>query len=272
MASKVRLTVTTLLASLVGVYLLLMLSAFVAQRPMMYPAPSPAVEPRSSNGRLITFAGPAGRSIHAFHVPARDNQATVIVFHGNAEQLADQGWLASELARTGLGSYAVEYPGYGLSSDGKTTEANVYADANAALVHLEQHLGVPRDKMVLFGRSLGTGVAVEMASRGFGSRIILLSPYTSMVDLARGVAPVLPVQWLVLDRYDTLAKAARFTLPTLLVHGERDNVIPCSNSKRVAAVMTAATLVLVPGAGHNDLLDVGGPELWQRIVEFADFR
>lgn len=270
MASKVRLSVTTLLASIVGVYLLLTVAVFVAQRSMMYPAPSPAVEPNLPNGTHITFEGSEGRSVHAFHVPARGQNPTVVVFHGNAEQLADQGWLATALANRGLGTYAIEYPGYGLSSSGKTTEANVYADADAALGHLEQDLGIPRDKMVLFGRSLGTGVAVEMAKRGFGSRIILLSPYTSMVDLARGVAPILPVRWLVLDRYDTLSKVARIGLPTLVVHGDRDDVIPCAMSTRVAAAMPAATLVLVPGAGHNDLLDVGGPELWRRIVEFAD--
>jgi alpha-beta hydrolase superfamily lysophospholipase len=272
MRIPIRLIVTTLLASIVGAYLLLMLGAFVVQRSIMYPAPRVAEVPQASRGTLIRLDGLDGRNVFAYHVPAHEQNPTLVVFHGNAEQLADQTSLAEDFAAAGLGTYAVEYPGYGLSSSSRTTEANVYADSEAALRHLEQKLGVPREKMVLFGWSLGTGVAIEMALRGFGARVVLLSAYTSMVELAATILPIVPTKWLILDRYDTLSKAPRIRQPTLLVHGSNDDVIPCAMSERVAARLPVARLSVVPHADHHNLLLVGGEELWQRIVRFAAAR
>lgn len=269
MRSRLRLAVTTLAASLVGIYLLLIAAAFAAQRSMMYPAPRGAESPQCTNGTLVTFTSPDQRSLHAYHVPARDQNPTVVIFHGNAEQLADQTALALEFTADGLGAFAIEYPGYGLSSKSKTTEANVYADAQLALEHLEKKLGVERKRMVLFGRSLGTGVAIEMARRGFGSRIILISAYTSMVELAERTAPFLPTRWLVLDRYDTLAKASEIHQPVLLIHGNRDNVVPAEMGKRVASRLPTAELHLLDGVGHNDIFAFGGDALMHKLTSFA---
>jgi pimeloyl-ACP methyl ester carboxylesterase len=193
----------------------------------------------------------------------------VAVFHGNAEQLADQVPFAEEFADAGLGAYVIEYPGYGLSSDSSTTEANVYADAQAALRHLSTNLHVSRAELVLFGRSLGTGVAAEMARRGFGCRLILVSPYSSMVAMAARTTPFLPTAWLVQDRYDTLAKVGTIRQPTLVVHGAKDSLIPPEMGSAVAAQLPSGKLYLVPQAGHNDVLFVGGQDLWGELVAFA---
>lgn len=260
---------TTLLASVIGVYLLLMLAAFLLQRTMMYPAPRIAAVPETPEGTLIKLEGAHGRNVHAYYVPAREENPTVVVFHGNAEQLADLASLAIDFAADGLGSYAVEYPGYGLSSSSRTTEANLYADVQEALFYLERNLGVPRERMVLLGRSLGTGVAIEMASRGFGCRIILLSAYSSMAELAAIIAPIFPTQWLILDRYDTLSKAPQIRQPTLVIHGSNDSVVPCTMGQRVAERLPAANISVIANADHNDLLLVGGSDLWQRMVDFA---
>jgi pimeloyl-ACP methyl ester carboxylesterase len=256
MGKMLQLSAAAFLASIVAVYLVLMLLTLLTQRSVMYPAPRPADMPRTALGTLLVIEGSGHRRIHAFYVAARDSQPTVVIFHGNGEQLADQVPMAQDLADSGLGSYAIEYPGYGLSSSSRTTESNVYADAESALRHLEINLRVPRDQMVLFGRSLGTGVAAEMALRGYGSRIVMLSPYTSM-------------RWLVLDRYDTIAKVGKIQQITLVIHGAIDSVVPCDMGKQVAKRLPAGRVLVVAGADHNDLLDVGGSSLWQHIVEFA---
>ncbi len=168
-----------------------------------------------------------------------------------------------------LGTFAVEYPGYGLSSDPTTTEQAVYADANQAILHLQQELGVPREHTVLLGQSLGSAVAAEMAIRGMGSRLILLAPFTSMVEMASNIAPILPTRLLVCDRYDTLSKATRLVLPTLLIHGTADTVVPVEMGRRLAKKLASATVEWVPGANHNDLYDVGGASLIGRIAQFA---
>ena len=200
---------------------------------------------------------------------ARKGAPTVVVFHGNGEQLANIVPLAQDLSDYGLGTFAVEYPGYGLSAGSRTTEKAVYADASAAIAHLQQQLGVPRERIVLLGQSLGSAVAVEMALRGLGARLIVLAPFTSMADMARKIAPILPTQWLVLDRYDTLSKAPHITMPTLLVHGDADTVVPVAMGKKVARALPSGNSVWLPGANHNDLYEVGGPDLNRRIAQFA---
>jgi len=256
-------------ASLWRIYLLLILVAMLGQRRMMYPAPKSAIVPEAPGLKLLTIPGRDGRQIHAFYLPARSSAATVVMFHGNGEQIADVMPLVQDLADYGLGTLAIEYPGYGLSSAYTTTEENVYADAEQAILHVQRVMGVPRERVILFGQSLGAAVAAEMATRGLGARLILLSPFTSMVEMASKIAPILPTRLLLNDRYDTLSKASRLALPTLLIHGTSDTVVPVTMGQRLAEKITPVTVLLVPGADHNNLYDVGGNSLLQRIAHFA---
>lgn len=227
------------------------------ERAVMYPAPRDRVEPVVSGGVVVRIRGAAGRTVHALHVPARGDAPTIVHFHGNGEALVDQASLASSFHAQGMGFFAVEYPGYGLSSDGSPSEHALYEDAESALVHLRDSMHVPADLIVLEGQSLGTGVAVEMALRGYGSRLVLVSPYTSMVDMARRIVPVFPMSLLVRDRYDNALKAPRIRIPTLVVHGSDDEVIPVAMGRRLASLFPNARLRVVNGAHHNDIWHVG---------------
>jgi pimeloyl-ACP methyl ester carboxylesterase len=193
-------------------------------------------------------------------------------FHGNGEQVADVVPRAVALQSRGLGVLAIEYPGYGLAGRFETTEEHVYADAQAALAFASGELGVASGDTVLWGQSLGTGVATEMARRGLGGRLVLLSPMTSMVDMARRVVPFLPVSVLVRDRYESLTKAADIALPSLVVHGARDGVIPWRMGRRMADALPHCRWELIDGAGHNDLFLVGGNPLWDMLVDFVQQR
>ncbi len=251
-----------------GLYALVAGLAAAAQRPLVYPAPRQVEQPHLDGATLERIPGQEGRTVYALYAPAPDGAPTIVHFHGNGEQLADVAPLAGALHRRGLGVMAVEYPGYGLAHDSMPSEQRIYADAETALTRLAE-LGVPAASVVLEGQSLGTGVAVEMARRGHGAKLVLISPYTSIVDMARTVAPFLPVDWLMRERFETADKAPSLSLPALVIHGAADEVIPVDMGRRVASLLPHAELVIVPGGHHNDLFATHGADLVRRIADFA---
>jgi len=260
--------IVSILAWVAGLYGALALAAFLGQRAVMYPAPHrSSTEPGFRDADLVRIPTAEG-DVFALYAKAPAGAPTLVYFHGNGEDLHDMPGLVREFSAAGVGVYAIEYPGYGPMSDRAPTEAAVYAAASAALEHLQKRLSVPVSQTVLVGHSLGSGVAAEMARRGAGARMVLISPYTSMVDMARLIAPFLPARLLVRDRYDTEAKAKELGLPAMVIHGSEDEVIPVAMGKRVAELLPEATLRIVPGARHNDLF-AAAPEMIEQIARFA---
>ena len=257
----------TLLVSIFAIfYLVLCVAAFALQRSMLFPAPKAAIQlpEKQGFGRL-----PLGDGLHVdtYYLPAPPGAPTVVHFHGNGEQLLDQMDLGQRLHSWGLGFLAVEYPGYG-ASPGSPTEDGIYAAADAGLAWLRAQ-GVPPERTVLSGRSIGTGVAVEMARRGHGSRVMLVSPYTSIADIAALGFPFLPTKLLVRDRFDTASKAPDVKLPVLIIHGEQDTLIPVEMGRELGTRFPHATVETVAGAGHNDVLERSGTKLIDRMAAFA---
>jgi pimeloyl-ACP methyl ester carboxylesterase len=222
-------------ATVVVGYVALCAVLFVFQRALLYPAPKTKGPPATAPGR-----------------------PTAVYFHGNAQSAAELGWLARWFSEQGVGFVAVEYPGYG-EVPGNPSEEGLYAAAEAALKSLGH------DDVILVGQSLGSGVAVEMATRGWGKRLVLLSPYTSIPDAAQAAFPFVPARWLVRDQFDSASKAARVKIPTLVVHGDADEVVPHALGAKLAPMLNAE-LFTAMGGTHNDLWD--RPEVRQRIAAF----
>jgi hypothetical protein len=187
----------------------------------------------------LAFAGPPGAPV-------------IVHFHTNRQTLADVLWLGRALRARGLGAVLVEYRGYGTVTDASPSEAGLYRDAEGVLDDLASR-GVSRSRVVLFGNSLGTGVAAEMARRRRGGSLVLLAPFTSVPDVVRAAVPLAPARLLIDDTFDTLAKAAEIDVPTLVVHGDADEVIPFAMGEQLAATFPRARLVRVPGGHHGDL-------------------
>jgi alpha-beta hydrolase superfamily lysophospholipase len=252
-----------------GAYAAIVLLAWLGQRRLLYPAPARSAPPELGGATLERIQEPGRRTVYALHLPAPAGAPTLVHFHGNGEDLSDQVWLARELGRRGLGVFAVEYPGYGLAKDeAGPSEARIYEDSERAIARLRA-LGVPRDRTVLCGQSLGTGVAAEMARRGHGVRLLLITPYTSISDLAARALPFLPARWLVQDRFDTEAKAPELRLPVLVVHGDEDEVIPVEMGRRLSEVLPDARLLRIPGGRHNDLFALHRDTLLREIAAFS---
>lgn len=248
-------------------YLGLAALLFFVQRRLLFPAPAPRPVVAPAGARLLELPGGASPVPVLWQPPAPD-QPVVVVFHGNGEQLADAPDTLVHFRQLGLGVLAVEFPGYGLARAQPPSERALEAAGELALRYLGSELRIPRERVVLLGRSLGSGVAVELARRGFGARLVLISAYTSIPDVAQGAFPWLPVGWLARDRFASLEKAPSVSQPVLLLHGEADAVVPFRLGQRLAQAFPHATFVALPATGHNDVFD-RHPELYSEIAAFA---
>jgi pimeloyl-ACP methyl ester carboxylesterase len=142
--------------------------------------------------------------------------------------------------------------------------------AEAALRWLRSAHGVDSDRVVLLGQSLGTGVASEMARRGFGARLVLISPFTSIADMARHIIPLFPASF-VRHRFDTRSKAPAIALPVLIIHGTEDEVVPFAMGERLASAFPQPRFVPVPGGQHNDLLTMHALAVREAMALFLRF-
>lgn len=235
---------------------LAMLNALV--RSMIFPAARAAFpEQRGDEGWSVARyeAKDGARLAGAFFPPPAADRPVLLYFHGNAEAAAHNLPLAAALRARGLGVFLAEYRGYG-GLGGSPSEEGLYADGEAALAEIERR-GSPAARVVLVGRSLGSGVAVELATRHRVAAVVLVSAYTSIVDMGRIVAG--PVAALVVrDRFDSLGKIGRVAAPLVLLHGSRDDVVPVAMGRRLAAARPDARYVEVAEATHNDFPELAG--------------
>lgn len=209
-----------------------------------------------------------GVAVHALELPAPPGAPTVVHFHNNRETVEACLDFAGALRARGLGVLLVEYRGYGVSADSSPSEEGLYLDAEAGLEMLRAR-GVGPDRIILSGMSLGTGVAAEMAERKRGSRLLLVAPYTSIPDLVTDVAPFLPASALLADHFETLQKARSIDLPTLVVHGDDDEIVPFWMGERLSQEIPRAQLLRVDGGHHGDLFVRDRERILQAISELA---
>lgn len=246
-------------------YLGLCLVARLAYPRILFPAPRIERAPKEVDGRLVELAQDDGRgATRAVYFPAAKDARTVVVFHGNGETIFDGLTMAEILMSRGLGVMLVEYRGYGITYGDPPTEASLYSDGEAAMAYLAK-AGIPNERIAVWGFSLGTSIASEMARRGHGARLTLVAPFTSMVDMGHHVAPFLPASLILAHRLDTYGRARQITQPTLVVHGDADEVVPFEMGERVAKALPHGEFVRVPGAHHTDLLT---PDVLDKITAY----
>jgi fermentation-respiration switch protein FrsA (DUF1100 family) len=198
-----------------------------------------------------------GLMVYGWYWPAPEGRPTVVIFHGNGGSLRSQRYRLAHFKDAGMGVFLLAYRGYS-GSDGTPSEEGLYADARAALDWLKAQ-GVGDEQIALYGQSLGTGVATKMASERRVAMVLLESPYTSTTDVAAFRFPIVPVYWLMNDRYESLARIASVKAPLLVMHGGADYVIPQSLGKRLFDMAPQPKEGFWPaGLGHNDIFDNGG--------------
>lgn len=257
-------------------YAFMLFAVFVFQRKLIFLPSADVADPRAQGGDpdvVILPAASGQEKLAAVFFKPRPGMPVLVFFHGNGDQI---GWGPAYLGRffqqTGLGFYGIEYPGYGLAKPGSPTESSIHAAAETMLQHLTTKLEVPRSHVVLVGQSIGCAVAVEMARRGFGSRLILLSPFTSMLEVACAVYPFLApalrvAPWMLLDKFDNKLKAKDVGLPALVVHGNEDEIVPFEMGSQLSELIPNCEFLAVKGYGHNDILD--NTQVLTAVAEFS---
>jgi len=190
----------------------------------------------------------------------------ILYFHGNAANAANRAEKIERIIASGFGIFYLNNRGYG-GSDGRPTEEANIADALAAYDHLIAR-GVPAERIVAYGESLGSGQAVPLAAQRRVAAVVLEAPLTSTVDVGRRVYFWLPLRWLVVDRYDNERNIRAVTAPVLILHGERDSIVPVEMGRRLYdAAKEPKRIELFPRAGHNDLFDHGA---WEKARAFLE--
>ena len=197
--------------------------------------------------------------------------ATIIYFHGNGGNISNVGWVGETLAARGFNVLLLDYRGYGRSEGDVDDEQGLYADADAGYQYVTGTRGIRPESVVLYGQSLGTAVAADLASRRKCAAVILESGFSSASDLASTVLPVLPrrLHFLIKNRFESARKLSQVNCPVLIVHGDPDETIPSENGRRLfAAANQPKALLIFPGAGHSVFGSQGNKYL-ELIAEFV---
>jgi fermentation-respiration switch protein FrsA (DUF1100 family) len=239
---------------------------YLMQRSMLYHPPSLHVTPVAAGLQAAEeiVETSDGEKVTLWHVPPRDDQPVVIYFHGNAEIIAMRAARHRATIADGIGLIALSYRGY-MDSTGSPTEQGLLRDAEAAYAFAASRY--PPQRIVLWGVSLGTGVAVALAAAHPVGKLILEAPFTSTVDLAARLFPVVPVRWLMLDQFRSDERIAQVTAPLLVLHGERDVVVPIRFGERLFALAhEPKRFVRYPSGGHDDLDEFGAGEEARRFI------
>jgi len=210
--------------------------------------------------------------LNAWYLPNASARKVLLWFHGNAENIGHGLGHLKYYSLLGTNVLAVDYRGYG-KSEGSPDEAGIYHDADAAydyLVGVRHHR--PEDIIVL-GRSLGGAVAIDLASRRKCGGLIVESSFTTARDMARRMFRVPGLEYAAKSRFDSLAKIVRVRAPILIVHGSRDAVVPFFMGQQLfEAAREPESFFPIEGAGHNDIVEVGGERYLERLREFIGER
>ena len=240
---------------------------YVGQRALQYfpdrarTPPAVAGLPQAEEVLLDTADG---ERVIVWHIPPRGEKPVILYFHGNGGAIGGRGERLRSLTADGDGLVALSYRGYGGSS-GRPTETGLIEDARATYAIAAARY--PADRIVLWGESLGSGVAVALAAEKPVARVVLESPFTSIADVASSIYWFLPVRWLIKDPFRSDLRIAKVTAPVLVLHGERDNVVPIALGERLYGLINAPKrFVRFPTAGHDDLGVNGALDIAKQFV------
>lgn len=266
--------IVTAVAIVAGAWLAIVLLAWAFQRRLIYLPITGSVPPASAffpRAEEVSFDTEDGIHLGGWFVPAEreGGGVAVLVFNGNAGDRSFRAPLATVLSRAGVSVMLFDYRGYG-GNRGSPSEVGLIADAHAARACLLDQPGVSPERVVYFGESLGSAVAVALATAQPPAALVLRSPFASMVSLGRRHYPYLPVGLLLRDRFASRRRIARVSCPVLILAGGRDAIVPLRESRRLYdAAPEPKRLVVIPGADHNDEALLVGDRLISETLGFV---
>jgi len=221
-------------------------------RPSGYNAANRAWRPVGLEYEDAEIASTDGVTLHGWFAPHKRPRAVVLMLHGNGGNISGQADELRTLHRMGVAALALDYRGYGKST-GSPSEAGILDDARAARAWLAKRTGVREEEIVLWGFSMGGGVAVDLAARDGARGLVLQSTFTSLPEAAAVHYPWLPVRWLMKNRLDSAAKIGQYRGPLLQTHGTADEVVPYALGEQLFALANdPKRFVTIEGGEHNN--------------------
>ncbi|HVY57584.1 MAG TPA: alpha/beta hydrolase [Xanthobacteraceae bacterium] len=243
-------------------YAALALLLYVGQRALMYFPERTRTSPAAAGfpaAEELTLDTKDGERVIAWHVPPRGEKPVVLYFHGNGGALRHRTERFRAIVADGTGLLALSYRGYGGSS-GRPSERGLLADAAAAYAFAAARYG--SDRIVLWGESLGSGVAVAIAAEYPVAKVVLEAPFTSAADVAASIYWYVPVRLLMADQFRSDQRIGRVKAPVLVLHGARDRTVPIGFGERLYGMITSPKrFVRFPEGGHSDLGEFGAVDV-----------
>src|SRR5208283_2184290 len=273
-AAKVKRLLTMVLVAVAAGILLVVVTLRVIENqliyfPPRYPEGFPPPETYEGEVENVWLLTADGVRINAFYRSNPASKQVLLWFHGNAENIGYGLEHLRALAKLGVNILAVDYRGYG-KSEGKPDEAGVYHDADAAYDYLLKQRHFRAQDIIIYGHSLGGAVAVNLASRRPCGGLIVESSFTNARAMARRMFAVPAIAYVVKSRFDSLRKIRDVRAPILIVHGTRDEVIPFAMGQQLfAAAPEPKRFYSIEGAGHNNLMEVGGESYLECLHQFV---
>ena len=224
----------------------------------------------------------AAETVHGWWIPAlersvnrRESGKVLLYLHGNGLNVGANVEHANRFHRLGLSVFLIDYRGYGKSQGDFPSESRVYEDAQLAWDYLVKQRGIKPSQIYIYGHSLGGAIAIDLAVRHpEAAGLIVEGSFTSaraMVDFQAGVYRVFPIDLLLTQRFDSIAKVDRLQMPVLFIHGSADTVVPTQMSKKLFdAAPEPKQFYIVPDGGHNNSAQIGGAEYLLRVRQFLD--
>ena len=233
---------------------------FVADGKIFLPQPSSYQDTRE----ILKLKTADQIQLSAVYRPNPASTYTILYIHGNAEDLGDIQPVLQQLQTIGFSVFAYDYRGYG-TSQGKPSERNAYRDVDTAYEYLTQKLGVLPERIIVYGRSVGAGSAVDLAARKPVAGLIMESAFTSAFRV------VVPIPILPFDKFRNIDKIKRVNCPVLVMHGRVDEVVPFQHGQRLFAAASEPKLALwVDDASHNDFMWMAGERYGKTLQEFVE--
>jgi uncharacterized protein len=242
---------------------------YANQRRMLFQPDRERVAPSQARLTGVTeevISTPDGERLIAWWSPPKPGKPTILYFHGNGGNLAGRAGRLQLFQEAGYGGLMLADRGYS-GSTGEPSETALIADAKLAFDRLVAR-GIAAEQIILFGESLGSGLAVQVAANRPARALILDSPYTSIVEIAAARIPWVPVRWLMADPFDSMAHIGKVRAPMLVIHGDRDDIVPYALGKKLFdAAHEPKRLLTLKGAGHvTPLRDVP----WSTVKGFIE--
>lgn len=262
----------SLLVGLVLVYLGLLAALYFSQSKLVYFPSKQLVATPAAMGLAfedVSFTSADGVMLHGWFVTGAPGARTLLFMHGNAGNISHRLESLQIFNRLGLNTFIFDYSGYG-ASEGTPSEAATYSDAAGAWRYLTEQRGIEPEQIILFGRSLGGGIATWLATQQTSGGLILESTPTSMVDMAARHYPYVPAKLLLKIRYDSISLIPHVDVPVLVVHSPNDEIVPFSHAETMHAAAPWPKHFLRLDGSHNDGFIETGPRYYEELRAFLD--